>query len=42
MVGVTLCCCASLIVVAVLAIVLQAETGVPALEWNDTENVSSS
>lgn len=42
MVGIALGCCASLIVVAVLAIVLQAETGVPVVEWHDAEKVLDS
>ncbi|MGN8097169.1 hypothetical protein [Methylobacterium radiotolerans] len=41
MVCVALFCGASLIVVAVLAIVLQAEIGVPALEWDDAEKAAN-
>ncbi len=41
MVGIVLCCCASLIAVAVLAIVLQAETGVPTLEWEDAAKAAT-
>lgn len=37
MVGIALGCCASLIVAAMLAIVLQAETVFPVLEWDDAE-----